>query len=546
MKQKIALFLSVFIVAGLLIVPLALAQDPAFDATAAEEEGYWYSRYNLGNLVMRSGLGETFMPEMEMVQKMVQMVDANPDDGDTAVPPMNASLLKSVYASGDPHYFNKFNVDDYGSQRWDPATFDTTVTTRAMGWTIIKETEWAKQFHVDNHFGTVNDNFGAQQRFAGMVLNAESKMQLQYAAQMLKNDQGLYANSDGVVDYGGNWVMLAAFSDAGALAMMENVPHSASNRYRDDKASMMFLNAADMLYTALANRAPEGVDETSLAVQGLTWFAAHATNADHQAAALAKISMLGDSLAAGSYATAADQASAIRGLLEAYRVSGNSAYLDAAAANFSALSGSYDAANGVFSSQNVYSIDNVAVIMGALNSLKLFAGDSVDQSAVENIFTGFYESAVNKSGLQLSAPPIPVAKGAFEQNEPPIFYSYPGMPAPPMAGGEFGVAPVFGTEITWDGSQWSLSNARFDAAGAMHASNEFIWFHNDEVDGFPVIKENAMMADAAPAMAAAPAALPETGAENNALAQLPLLLAIAGLLLVGGGFIALRHFAAIK
>jgi hypothetical protein len=25
----------------------------------------------------------------------------------------------------------------------------------------------------------------------------------------------------------------------------------------------------------------------------------------------------------------------------------------------------------------------------------------------------------------------------------------------------------------------------FDTAGAMHASNELIWFHNDEVNGFP-------------------------------------------------------------
>ena len=154
--------------------------NPDFDSTAAEEEGYWYSRYNLGNLVMRSGLGSTFMPDMHMIKMMVQMADANPNDGDTAIPPKNPALLQSVYASGDPHWITKFDENDYATQRWDPASFDKRVTTPALGWTIIKEVEWGKQFHIDDHFGTPQDNFGAQWRFAGLVLTAEAKMQKAY------------------------------------------------------------------------------------------------------------------------------------------------------------------------------------------------------------------------------------------------------------------------------------------------------------------------------------------------------------------------------
>ena len=148
------------------------AGNAEFNGTAAEEEGYWYSRYNLGNLVMRSEMGEAFMPEKSMVKAMVKMADADPADGDTAVPPTNAALLSTVYASGDPHYITKFNPADYKTQRWDAATFDTTVTSQALGWTIIKETEWGKQFHVDEHFGKPQDDFGAQWRFAGLVLVA--------------------------------------------------------------------------------------------------------------------------------------------------------------------------------------------------------------------------------------------------------------------------------------------------------------------------------------------------------------------------------------
>jgi len=538
--RKLTLMSTMLVVLSLIILPVAAAEGPTlqggnpdFDATAAEEEGYWYSRYNLGNLVARSGLGETFMPDMEMIQQMAQMVDANPDDGDTAMPPMNAALLKSVFASADPHYTQMIDVEDYGTQRWDPATFDTTITSRAMGWTIIKETEWAKQFHVDDHFGTPSDNFGAHQRFMGMALNAEAKMQAQYALQMLKNDQGLIANSDGTVDWGGQWVMLTAFSDLGNTLGLAHVPHSATNRYADPDASAMFLGASDMLFGALASRQPADVEELSLAIQALTWYAASTGNADNQAQAIGLIAQHGDALIGANKDDATHKALAIRGLIEAYRVSGEAKYLDAAANAFNGLAAEYDATHGVFSSQNTYMIDDVAVIMGALNSVKLFAGDAVDQAKVEEIFTYFFESAVNLSGLQMSAPPKDVAKGIFEQDEPDIYYAYPGMPMPPMAGGEFGIAPVFATEVTWDGSQWSVTNDRFDSAGAMHASNEFIWFHNDEVNGFPEV-----------GVLASPATLPTTGA-TAPIPSLLLLAGVAGLLLVGGG-LALRRRAVVK
>lgn len=206
---------SLLLIWSMLIPGVASAQsttlaggNPNFDSTAAEEEGYWYSRYNMSNLTMISGLGEPFMPDMAMMEQMMQMADANPDDGDVPMPPMGATLLQSIYASGDPHFIQAIDMADFATMRWDPASFDTTVTSQAMGWTIVKEIEWAKQFHVDGHFGTPQDDFGAQWRFVGMVIVAEAKMQVQYALQMMANAQGLFANSDGVVDWPGQWVML--------------------------------------------------------------------------------------------------------------------------------------------------------------------------------------------------------------------------------------------------------------------------------------------------------------------------------------------------
>ena len=84
MMSRKSTFVIALLLMGLLLVPvIALAGsgvtggNPDFTKTDAEEEGYWYSRYNLGNLVMRSGLGETFMPDPAMIQKMIQMVDAD-------------------------------------------------------------------------------------------------------------------------------------------------------------------------------------------------------------------------------------------------------------------------------------------------------------------------------------------------------------------------------------------------------------------------------------------------------------------------------------
>ncbi len=531
MIRQFSLMLSLLIALSILITPMATAQGPTFDSVAAEEEGYWYSRYNLGNLVMRSGMGDTFMPDMDMVQQMVKMVDADSTDGDTAIPPTNAALLRSVYASGDPSYTQKMDAADFATQRWDPSTFDTTVTSQAMGWTMIKEVEWGKQFHVDNHFGTISDSYGAQQRFAGMVLVAEAKMQAQFALQSLKNEQGLIANSDGTVAWAGQWVMLEALSDLGSMLGMSVLPNSTSNRYADPDGSAMFLGAADMLFGALESRQPADVLELSLAIQALTWYAANTGNAANQTAAITLIAQHGDALTSADKGNATQKAYAIRGLIEAYRVSGDDKYLTAAANVFSDLAAEYDAANGIFSSQNSYTIDDVATVMGALNSVRHFGGSAVDQTKVEEMFAGFFENAVNLSGLQMAAPPKAVAKGAYEQNEPDIFYAYPGIPVPPMAGGEFGTAPVFATEVSWDGSQWSVVNAHFNAAGAMHASNEFIWFHKDEVNGFPEVTQLA-----------APTTLPVSGGGGSTPAlNWALLTVIAGLLLLISGGLTLHH-----
>jgi hypothetical protein len=456
--------------------PPTLPGVPGFNATDAEEEGYWYSRYNLLSLVMQSGNGETFMPDPAMLMAAMQAADADPNDGDTVVPPANPAMLRIVYANGDPHLTQMMNPADFATLRWVGG--DTSVTTEASAWTIVKELEWAKQFHVDFHFGTPQDNFGAQQRFVGMVMAMEAKMQLMAWLQQPE----LFDDS-----LAGDYVMLTALSDAADVFSAATLPHSASNRYADPMAAQMFAQAADALFAQLEESEPESIRELSLGIQSLVWYAAHTTNANYKAEALELLDEWGRELAKQKAHTPVERAYKVRGLIEAGRTTNNEKLLKKAARTFNQMAKKYDSRYGIFKKQNTYTIDDVGTILGSINAARLFLGPRIDQVQAEELFAGFYEGTVNISGLQISAPPIGLFKAPFEQEEPPLFLRYPTTPYPPMAGGDYGIAPVFAASVTWDGAGWTADQYNFDTAGAMHTANEMIWFHNDEVNGFPEI-----------------------------------------------------------
>ncbi|GAH18377.1 unnamed protein product, partial [marine sediment metagenome] len=146
-----------------------------------------------------------------------------------------------------------------------------------------------------------------------------------------------------------------------------------------------------------------------------------------------------------------------------------------------------DMTKGIFKSQNTYTIDDVAIIVGALNAMRIFESAEVDEVKAEEVFTLFFDTILNKAGMQQSAPPLPVAKSKFEyEGEPEIYFRNPSVPFPPMAGEKYGIAPVFASSVTYKDGKWEIDRT-FDAAGAMHAANEMIWLHHDEVDGFPIL-----------------------------------------------------------
>lgn len=442
--------------------------DPDFNAAALIWQGYWLSRNQFGPFVMASGMGIPFMPPKEMVQRAMQLVAQNPSD--PLKLPSNMRPLQAVFASGSSDLLNDprdFGPLDFEASRLDPSTFDETVGVRAQAETMLKETQWAHNF-ASSHFGTPKDDFGALQRFIGVMVSMLSQMQGQYAMQNLLNmDDGLYYDSDGNLDYTGNWVMLHTLSDVSLLTR-------EGSRYVNPDSQPMFEEAANGLFKALEARDPESPQEAAAAIRALAYRSWTAQDSAVGDAALAKAVAVAEGQLIGfSSDDVVEQAAAIVGLVAIGDATKDGKYLDAADEVFTSLTADFNPKYGIFNSKNVYNVDDVAWIIGSLNFM-LQRGNDGSKDLASNTLLAFYEATISLGGMQLSAPPGKNGAMAaeFEKDLPSVVYYHPAnSPPPPMVG----KLPVSAEEITWDGSSWSVTSDRLVTAGAMHLANELNW-----------------------------------------------------------------------
>ena len=442
--------------------------DPEFNAGVMLWQGYWLSRDQFGPFVMASGMGIPFMPPMEMVQGAMQMVGQNTND--PIMLPQNMMPLQAIFASGSSSLLNDprdFEPLDFEGFRLDASTFDETIGIRGQAETMLKETQWAHNF-ASAHFGQPDGDFGAQQRFIGMMVSMLAQMQGQYAMQNLMGEDGLYHDSDGNLDYTANWVMLHALSDLSLLTGPNG------GRYSNPDSHPMFENAASQLTQALESRQPGSPQETAAAIRALTYRAWTSEDAGLGQAALAQARSLADkNLLTFSSDDVVDKAAAVVGLVAIAYSAQDGRYLEAAQAIISDMANDFDSAHGVFRSKDVYNVDDVAWIIGALNFMMQKGGDTASGPASQ-MLVAFYESTIGMSGIQLSAPPGKNGAMAspWEMDLPSVIYYHPvDTPPPPMSG----KLPVPAEEITWDGSQWQVTSDRFVSGGAMHLANELNW-----------------------------------------------------------------------
>ncbi|NCQ17674.1 MAG: hypothetical protein COZ80_10990 [Ignavibacteria bacterium CG_4_8_14_3_um_filter_37_9] len=205
-------------------------------------ENYEYSRYQLGTIISRSGLG-LHMIWSPMIGQMAGMeTDPNFDGSMTMTPngfKEDDELMKMVmhlgmlanqappgnpfpqfaeFISGDPRLpqkidAQKFAWEDFSTLRWDRSKMDKTLNLAAMGQTLMKQYLWAKDmlgaFHdsIDNgidadgvvspdstgsiHFDPTNNVFYGGNNldgFIGQVLVAEGVNKTMFLVNSLAYD----------------------------------------------------------------------------------------------------------------------------------------------------------------------------------------------------------------------------------------------------------------------------------------------------------------------------------------------------------------------
>jgi len=453
--------------------------NPDFDIVAVEKEGYWYSRYVLGQLMARAGMGEKMIPPVGAMPKMMAMSDADFDleqfkaknktygDGNHFSPPKNPHLIKTVYSGGDPHFLQEIDPSDFSTLRWDELKMDKDYTGEAFGWMILKEGEWAKNFHESNHHGTVQDPIGAQWRMVGLILANEAKAQFQTYINLKKTGKIRMNDTDTIV-------LLEGLSSLyGLVTNAKKHPLT-----QDAKIAPTLRIEIDALAKQVQKKSPQSINDASLKVQALVWYASETKGG------VEMIQKSVDELLAFSPQTPTERAAFIRGLVEGQRILGTS--FSKITQEFQKLQKDFDFKNGYFTSQKTYHIDDIGTILGALNALKIFPQKGIPQDVVEQMQVSFFESAVNQSGLMQSAPPVKLGKSPYEmENVADIMFRYPTIPVPPKAGGKYGIAPVFASEISFKNGAWKVTNTLWDTAGGMHTANEMIWFQYPDINGFP-------------------------------------------------------------
>lgn len=448
----------------------------AYDPEDAHSEGYWYSRYNLGHLVMRSGLGIQLMPPLEKVKAMMEM--AGIDEA-----PTKPYLLQAAYASADPHFITTFNGNDndFSNFRWDPAKMDTTVTTQAMAYTIIKEVIWAKSFASDV------EGPNSMNHFRALALSTEAAAQVNFMMTNLMSVDGLFlpAWREGqVLDEASTaqdqMAMLWALSEMADYATGEYgwyaAPLTADKALAIAEALLAAVADYDTTHPGFLKDLP--TRDLGLALTALSSYVGYAHDGRSRALALeesiptlagellSRMEGKGKLVANGGYSQVSTQATAVQGLVYSYKVTSINGYRVAALSAWEHMETLWDEALGLYAMSSgavdyIYSIRDVGDISGAVNSL--LNGLNLD---VDRRYATFFNAVVNRSGLLIAED---LATGGERDND--------GIPVPGNAGGAFGQAPVFATEVVYHTAtgEWEVSNPRFTTADAMYASNQLMW-----------------------------------------------------------------------
>ncbi|MDP6455554.1 MAG: hypothetical protein QF898_19910 [SAR202 cluster bacterium] len=483
-------------------------------------QSYFISVDNFAGPVMMGGMGTPLVPTMippdeimAMMTQMGQMANFDP-----ATMPANPGMLAAIYSSGEPALPAGVTPDpmDFGTMRWDPASFDTNIATRDQAMLIMKFVEWAKFFHKGFDGENILFPTPEMEAFLSLMFTAQAMMVSNFTGQNLMAENGFITsiNMDGgartVVNDTANpfdqAAMLWALSDLMlTLNDMENYPILGALAQQVASPEMMesMMGMWDKTFEMVKANPTTDPKDAGLAIVSLVWYAA----AKGDMAPLEEIISAVDGIASGlgtSETTAFEKSASIRGLLEAWRLTGNEEYLNTATSLWADLDGMWDDNAKTYAtiagaSSYTYTPWDVGLVLGALSEVITVRGDGIGSDVKElatNRYLDFQTGTIVGSGFIHLPVPTPGRTGLFVSEA-----SYD------VAAGE-----------------WTVTDTRYNAAGSQYAANEMIW-----LEGALQGRQTGY-----PALPSLPVTPPSVGDAALSL-QLMAGIGVIGLLLIGSG-----------
>lgn len=164
------------------IAQRGLPLDPEL-ASITSEDAFWYSRYNVETIATESGIGLALVHARNLVLQAREdnvspqeyldgLLNTYKERTGLDEVPAGYAPIYAPFTSGAPFLQEIPDFTDPKTLRWDHTKFDKTLSTRALGNTMVADTLWAGYFlgatHDDDRFG--ND---AEEGYLGAVLLTE-------------------------------------------------------------------------------------------------------------------------------------------------------------------------------------------------------------------------------------------------------------------------------------------------------------------------------------------------------------------------------------
>lgn len=449
-----------------------------------------------------SGNGVRFPHNEAQQEAFEKRVPAMLEHADVDRPPIkNPHLNMAAFTKGDPHFTQQPVLQgedgrpDASTLRWDPEKSSKVVSPSSLAWTHLKGVTWAKNFQ--NHFDILPPEIAA--KFRAQMLTTLAQIGVN-AALIAGGPE-----ENGALTKGESLELVSGFRPGDGVVVDETSrPHHHSSMlwFLSDLNSLAqnewfgYVNPEPLIPAPKIQQLTDGVAKTTMELftpadivdmrssrdlgemlAAFGWYGTHAGSSEmrgqaaryaNELAAEVEANLSSDGMVEnGSENQAATQGAIGQGLVWASQLDGVD-HTDLASDVIGYLTDTlWDGDAGTFASSegaSTYTMTarDVGDVTGGLNA----ADAELGTNRVKEIYAEYFNQTFNRGRLQRAERPQ-------SRNENAEF----SLPLPPNAGGQYGQAAVYNTEVEYDTAtdEWTVTDSMFDTEGALYLSNQDIW-----------------------------------------------------------------------